>query len=245
VSVKKIHRSSITGQQGVNLIERIVLGMGYAWHPTGALDAGIDGVIEIRDPATGIATNSIIQVQSKAGPSHFRAETETSFEYLCGDKDLNYWLQGNAPVILVVSRPESDEAYWVSVKDYFQDVDRRIARKVKFDKRRDCFDESCKNALVRLAVPRDAGLYFTPPPKVETLYSNLLKVSHFPERLYAAQTDYRTGQEVQARLYEMDARGEKEWFAKYKSILSFNNLPEWPWDEICEQGTVEAFDSEE
>lgn len=35
MSAKKIHGSSIIGQQGVNLIERLVLGMGFAWYPSG------------------------------------------------------------------------------------------------------------------------------------------------------------------------------------------------------------------
>lgn len=242
---KKIHKSSIIGQQGVNLIERVVLGMGFAWYPSGGVEAGIDGTIEIRDAVTGEATNSIIQVQSKATTNPFQAETEAAFEYRCAERDLDYWMRGNAPVILVVSRPESDEAYWVSVKDYFRDPSARAGRKVRFDKGRDRFDEASKNELISLAVPKDSGLYFAPPPKRETLHSNLLGVSRFPERLYVAQTDYRTGQEVRAKLDEMDARGEREWFAKYKSILSFNDLSEWPWEEICDRGTVEAFDSEE
>jgi hypothetical protein len=245
MSPKKIHRNSIVGERGVNLIQRIVLEMGHMWYATGGVEAGIDGFIEIRDATSGEVTNFVVQVQSKAGPSFFRSETETSFEFRCDEKDLDYWLQGNAPVILVVSRPESDEAYWVSIKDYFRDPKTRATRKVRFDKDRDRFDESCRAEITRLAVPKDAGLYFAPPPKQETLHSNLLRVSHFPERLYVARTDYRTGQEVQAKLREMDVRGENEWFAKYKSILSFNDLSEWPWDHICEQGTVEAFDSEE
>jgi hypothetical protein len=34
MSSKKIHRSSIVGEQGVNLIQRVVLGMGYVWYAT-------------------------------------------------------------------------------------------------------------------------------------------------------------------------------------------------------------------
>ncbi len=245
MNAKKIHHHSIVGEQGVNFIHRIVLSMGFLWYPTGGVEAGVDGIIEIRDPTTGEVTNSVVQVQSKATTKPFQAETETGFEFRCDEKDLNYWLQGNAPVILVVSRPQSGEAYWVSVKDYFQDPGRRAARKVRFDKRRDRFDEGCGDALARLAVPKDAGLYFAPSPKEETLYSNLLRVSHFPEQLYAAQTDYRTGKDVRDKLTELDAHEDNEWFAKYKSVLSFNDLSEWPWDEICDQGTVEAFDSEE
>ena len=78
-------------------------------------------------------------------------------------------MQGNSPVILVVFRPQSEEAYWVSVKDYFRDLVMRTARKVYFDKKRDRFDESCGETLASLAVPRDAGLYFAPPPKRETI----------------------------------------------------------------------------
>ncbi len=62
MSAKKIHRSSIIGQQGADLIERIVLGMGFLWHPTGGVEAGIDGIIEIRDPTTGEVASSVVHV---------------------------------------------------------------------------------------------------------------------------------------------------------------------------------------
>ena len=38
---KRLSRTALFGQQGVNLVERIVLSMGSAWHPTTALEAGI------------------------------------------------------------------------------------------------------------------------------------------------------------------------------------------------------------
>jgi hypothetical protein len=109
MSAKRILSSSITGQRGVNLIERVVLSMGFLWYPTGGVEAGIDGMIEIRNSTSGEVTNSVVQVQSKTGPSFFKSETETSFDFACDEKDLNYWLQGNAPVVLVVSRPQARE----------------------------------------------------------------------------------------------------------------------------------------
>lgn len=49
---KFISKNQITGQTAINLIERFILEMGYTWTPTsGATEAGIDGIIEIRDPA--------------------------------------------------------------------------------------------------------------------------------------------------------------------------------------------------
>ena len=73
---KTIGQRSLLGQQGINLIEKIVLEMGFAWHPTNqSLEVGLDGFIEIRDPTTGEAFNTVIFVQSKATEGEFTAET--------------------------------------------------------------------------------------------------------------------------------------------------------------------------
>jgi hypothetical protein len=72
---------------------------------------------------------------------------------MCDERDLDYWLGGNAPVILIVSRPNSNEAYWIPIKDYFRDPIRQKQRKVLFDKRTDRFDLHCRDRLARLAIP--------------------------------------------------------------------------------------------
>lgn len=102
------------------MIEKVVLDMGFVWNAS-TLDAGIDGVIEVRDTETGAATNCIIQVQSKATVNRFQADNEKTFEYLCDERDLAYWMGGNAPVILVCSYLSTGLSYWVSIKDYFKD----------------------------------------------------------------------------------------------------------------------------
>src|SRR5882672_7139209 len=103
---KFVHVNSLTGQQGINLIATIVGEMGYLWTPTtGHSDAGIDGYIEIRRTDTNEATNFILQVQSKATAKDWENESSEGFDFRCDERDLAYWLQGNAPVILVVSRP--------------------------------------------------------------------------------------------------------------------------------------------
>jgi len=75
MNAKKVHKNSLIGQQGINLIEKRVLEMGFIWYPTGSVEAGIDGMIELRDSASGKVFNSIIQVQSKATEESFLAET--------------------------------------------------------------------------------------------------------------------------------------------------------------------------
>src|SRR5579872_6507185 len=150
--MKKISDATIVGQQGINLIERVALEMGFAWNPTN-IDVGIDGYIEIRDASSGQATNCVIQVQSKATEQPFEAETSGSFEFRCTQKDLDYWMGGNAPVILVCSRPKTNEAYWISVKDYFRELATRKSRKITFDKSANRFDVIAKEALLKLATP--------------------------------------------------------------------------------------------
>jgi hypothetical protein len=243
VGEKKIDQKSLIGQKGVNLIERVVLDMGFLWYPTLGLEAGIDGLIEIRDSVTGEVSNSIIQVQSKATTQEFQAETVDGFDYLCKEKDLHYWLQGNAPVILVRSRPDTNEAYWVSIKDYFADPQKLKERKIHFDKRRDRFDSNSRSALISHAVPKDAGIYFTPPPKSEILYSNLLHVSRFPERIYVAGTDYKDRRDMWAGVESFGADTTGEWTVRSQRIFSFLPLDSHPWDRLCDQGTLEEFDA--
>src|ERR1039458_2415978 len=96
---KRITKNSLLGEQGIALIHQRVLEMGYLWYPTGGLEAGIDGLIELRDPVTGAVRNSIVQVQSKATDSSFEGETDNGFFFVCDERDLDYWLNGNAPVI--------------------------------------------------------------------------------------------------------------------------------------------------
>src|SRR5690606_2256481 len=136
------------------------------------MDAGIDGSIEIRDPVTKEATGQVIRVQSKATNNQFPKETDQGFEFTCRKADLDYWLSANTPVLLVVSRPRTGDAYWINVHDYFATPERRSARKVYFDKAKDRFDESASDRIIQLGRDRNAGLYINPIPRPETLVSN-------------------------------------------------------------------------
>jgi hypothetical protein len=235
---KTIPNSAIVGERGVTLIKEIVLSMGYLWHPTTAtLEAGIDGIIELRDPATGEALNQIIQVQGKAF-STLPNESADRFTYYCDERDLTYWLRGNSPVILVITKPATREAYWISVKEYFRDAKRRVGLAVQFDKAADRFDHTAVERLRGLAVPRDAGLYLAPRPKNERLYTNLLPIG-LPPSIYIGRTDLRKPWQVFDVTRSVGFQIGPEWYLTKKLILSFYDLCERPWTEVCDQGTVE------
>jgi hypothetical protein len=143
----------------MNFVERILLNMGFVLHTTNSLEAGIDGFIELRDRATGAASNFFIAVQIKATQQDFLKETLSTFEWVCTQRDLDYWLQGNAPIVLIVVRPHIEEAYWVPIKEYFRDLSNKAKRRIVFDRVRNRFDADCAPQFSRLAVPRDIGVY--------------------------------------------------------------------------------------
>ena len=242
--MKKVTSQSFIGQQGVNLVEKIVQKMGYIWRPTPIFDVGIDGEIEIREPNTNEMTNLIIKVQVKATKLPFQAETDNSFEYRCEQKDLDYWLQGNVPIILIVCRPDTDEAYWIPIRDYFSDPVAQKTRKVLFDKQSNRFDTSCADALKQLALPKDSGIYFVPLQKTETLYTNLLKVTSLAPKIYVAGTNYREVGSVWRKFNSMGVKVGSEWILTDKKVFSFHKLDEPPFDAICDLDSCESFDTQ-
>lgn len=239
VDRKKISKRDIIGQRGVNLIEGRVLEMGFLWHPTG-LEAGIDGYIELRDPATEQVLNSILLVQSKATDEPF----DSNVEFTCEQRDLDYWLQGNTPIIFVRSCPRTGEAFWVELKTYFRDPLVRQHRKIRFDRKEDRFDSSCAHRLLHVSASRDAGLYFTPPPAPEEVYTNLLRVDATASQVYSAATEHRFNGELAEALREIGIRAQ-EWFLKRGRVYTFHDLRQEAWAHVCDPDTIDVVTTEE
>jgi hypothetical protein len=107
---KTISSTGVTGQTGVNLIERVVLDMQSSWTQTGALEVGVDGYIELFDPGNRKPLGLTLAAQSKVA-SAIGKDSSPTFDFWCDPADVEYWLVGSMPVILVVSNPPSDEAY--------------------------------------------------------------------------------------------------------------------------------------
>jgi hypothetical protein len=243
--MKKVTESNLIGQQGANLVEKIVTGMKFVWRPLLIFDVGIDGEIEICDPITRAATNRIIKVQIKTTLKNFVAENSTSFEYLCDANDLEYWLQGNVPVILVICRPNSDEAYWVSIKDYFSNLALRKNRKILFDKNKNRFTTNSASELTQLVPSTINGVYSFPIAKNEILYTNLLKLSFYPSQIFVADTEFSDQKKLWDYFKQIGAHIGSEWFVTEKKVISFYDLTEYPFNKVCDRGTCEGFDTNE
>lgn len=242
---KKLTHQTLLGQQGANLIERIVSEMGQVWRPTQVHDAGVDGTIEFRDTVTGEVSNRLVQVQSKATSKRWESESDDRFVYRVRQEDLDYWLRGNLPVILIVSRPATNEAYWIPINSYFSDPLTRKSKRVEFRKHLNVFAAAALPALLDLAIPAAGGVYKPPLRKQEELVSNLLPVRSFPETLYLAETPFRTPAQLFGWFADNDIRGDREWILRNERILTFHDLREPPWTEVSDRGTVEEFAASE
>lgn len=229
----------MTGQKGINLIERIVLDMESHWTPSGANEVGIDGYIELFDAATRKPLGLTLAAQSKV-VSALSADSSPTFDYWCDPADVEYWLAGSMPVILVVSSPGSAEGYWVSVKDYFKDWTPASPTTITFTKSEQRFMKDSFRDLLKIAAPKP-GLYLAPPRKNERLHSNLLRVDGFPEQIFFADTECRWPSDVWALLRKSHRDPDAGWVLKGKRFISFHDLSEEPWTAVCEQGTVEGF----
>jgi hypothetical protein len=243
--MKKIGRSDIIGQRGMSLIEGVVLSMGFMFYPTGGVEAGIDGFIELRDTDTGEVGNLLLQVQGKATErERLQGDTGDTFEFPCSDADIAYWTQGTAPVLLIVASLKEGKAYWKSLKEWFADPERMKSRKVVFDKVKDEFTRASKDALFSAAAAVRPGASGPSVRKREQLLSNLLGVS-YPSKLYWAPTQQANDKGFGTALRELDKNAGGEWIVRSKSLLSFYPLDEWPWKKVCEWEAMEEFDIEE
>jgi Domain of unknown function (DUF4365) len=149
--LKIIPDDLVTGSSGETLVAARAQAMGFLFHPPGRLEGGLDGIIELRDPKTKGLTSDLIGVQSKATDNGFKNDDGRTFTFNVDAKDLNYWLKLPMPVILVLSRPATNEAYYVVIEEYFADAETRAKRRVTFDKTRDRFPD---NPEVMLEIAR-------------------------------------------------------------------------------------------
>jgi hypothetical protein len=185
---KKATEQTITGEQGIAMIASAVTAMHHIWREApGPTDFGIDGDIELRDPASGEVRNVRIGVQSRATTRKWAGETGSGFYYTPSKADLDYWLSSNQPVILVCSRPATNEIYWCSLHDWARDPTHRARRQVHFDKTRDRFEASSRDTLFAL---RGAGGGWPEPPGPapipEDVQLNLMPVIWKTELLHSA-----------------------------------------------------------
>ena len=73
---KRIADNQLLGELGEATVKKLVLEMQFIYDPRGRLEAGTDGIIEVRDPKSGTPLGRLLGVQVKSterkssGPTH-------------------------------------------------------------------------------------------------------------------------------------------------------------------------------
>ena len=66
---KRITDSQLLGELGETAVRKLVLEMKFIYEPRGRLEAGTDGIIELRDPKSGAPLGKLLAVQVKSTES--------------------------------------------------------------------------------------------------------------------------------------------------------------------------------
>lgn len=238
---KKIHDTTFIGEGGIAVVQSILMQMRYAWQPTGRFDAGIDGYIELRDGQTKEMLGAHLGAQVKTRKK-FTRETDTSFEYLCDQEDVDYWIRNTLPVLLICVRSDSSDAWFVCVTDYFADPDARAERRVVFDKERDRFDASVADELRDLALPPDAGVPRQGLTGPETLLTNLLPVAHHGSHVWSAPTDCVTLDQANARYAEVEGPRASDYLLFDQRLYSLRDPGTCELARICDAPKAQTVD---
>jgi hypothetical protein len=149
---KRITDAQQGGDAGHGWVHYVVTEkLGFLWHPSGKNEAGIDGTIELRDPDGGQVRAQVVVAQIRSTRGRWDDEDERGFTHTVPARDLRYWLESNAPFILILARPHAQEAWWASIHDVFADPDGRAKRRLYIDKQRNAFDEGAADGLRQVA----------------------------------------------------------------------------------------------
>ena len=244
-ALKKLSEQQMIGQRGVHLLGERLLSVGLSFHANGPLDAGIDGFLELRDPVSGEVRAQYILAQLKTQKEGgFSEETDESFSYICKQKDLDYWLEANAPVVLFAARLSDRAIYWKSIQGWFTDTEHRRNRKIVFDKTKDTLNEAALPGLASTVASFATPGRIVPSTRSdESLNSNLLKVS-FPAEIHVAETGL-TYAEIRETLVERYGNPPIDWVLHGNRIYSFRDISMPPFRDVIEEGSENILDTRE
>ena len=109
----KINLISLTGENGITILKKIVeTKLGWLFRQNHQEnDFGIDGYIDVVTEV-GQITGKSIAFQLKSGKSYFYNQNEIGFVFSGNKKHLNYYLNLEIPIIIIILDVEFEKGYW-------------------------------------------------------------------------------------------------------------------------------------
>jgi hypothetical protein len=236
---KRITDSQVLGELGETAIKKIVLETGFLYEPRGRLEAGTDGLIELRDRRTGAPLGKLLGVQVKSTDTgKYSYETDKGFEYVVKSDDLAYWKKYNIPVIIVLWRKSDGTAYWQDVTSGLRGDERRL----KFNKTADVFDTTCADRLAALTTDRRTpGVHIPPLNFGENAIINMMRI-RMPDEIFISTSPFGTGADA---IPDLMRQGDPrfDWVIRKRRFASFFDPREFGTRAIVDFDQVEAIDT--
>lgn len=238
--MKTVTDNQRNGELGETLVKAAVLRLGHVFEGRGRLETGVDGTIEFRDPATGKMLGKTVAVQVKTtARGDYGREDDAGFEYLLRSADLDYWLNTNLPVVIVLVRLSDQSIYWKDVSTGAPGDERRLT----FDKVADRLDGTSVDRLAHLAVERGKLGSFVPPMRSgEPAHLNLVRII-LPEEIFVAESPFKSGRDAMPTLLSQDSR-HFDWVIRGRRFVSFRDPRGTSLEKIVDPDTVEGVDTE-
>lgn len=229
-------KRTLNHEQAVAWVKQQIFDMRFAFNETHT-EAGIDAYVELADPQTGAAAACFLGVQVKT-QEQFSAENAEQFSFYPDADSLNYWVSCQIPVLLVVCKSRTAEAYAVFVQEYFKLPENRTKKTIIFNKQNHRFlaGESWQRRLLETSVPRSRGLAFPADPAPEDMSSNLLEVI-LPETVYSGTTTLKDRRDVIEALKRVDSPAS-EFIVREGTIWTVHCLYESVWSSIVSNPSI-------
>jgi len=233
---KTITRQQLAGSQGEAFIKERANAMGFLFSTYGQPEAGIDGLLELRDPKTGAVGGRLVAVQVKTTDNgSYTADTGNHFEYLMDPEDVPYWRGCSLPVIVVLLHLGRREAFWKSVDAGEGAGSRRLG----IDRAKDKFDETARDAIADLCVAKSGfGVWFPTLKGGERGHMNLVEVV-LPKVAYVGASPFKTGRQALAELLEKEARPPDDWVIRKGEFMSFRDPRSGGLARIVDVGSID------
>ena len=232
---KRVTPNQLTGEIGETAVRARFLTIGFQFDVRSRLETGIDAIAEVM--IEGRPSARMIAVQVKTTQSgKYAYENETSFSYLLNHEDVEYWAPANLPVIVVLHRISDSSYYWKEVpKDLLASGERRLT----IEKAADCLDESARDRLAALTVPKTGFGYYVPPlGGGEEALVNVLPIS-LPNEMFVASTSYDVRKAL-AILHEDHPSARFDWIIRGGTFWSFHDPRTSGCEAIVDEDQVEA-----
>ena len=239
---KIVDNNHLIGAKGVNAFEKYCLNHSpvLIWREETKNDYGIDGEVEFTfitpDNKTAVSGRIIkIQLKSTESKGYIGKENDTEFEFLGKQKDVEYWVEHQCDVILVVYFVDEDQLFAKKIEK--NDLNKsRKSQPILFSKENNKLESADNRFYDKYSSHLKSRVDLN---HEEKLFSNLYKFHKLPKQIYKYKSRFTVARDI---FDSMEDFSIPPFVLKSDNIYVFANLAKMP--TFCERVIVNIDDRE-